>query len=175
MFLNLQRTGTPPRPLPRSSALPLPRSSALPLPRSSPLNLPRSSALPLPPPFPRSPLSYHCLSRISSHLELVIYQRIYSTSFLEVLLQDDISKLSSVEVVPENLNASQAVKRYSSILEEVFICVLKSDEWFSPPSTETEMVQSSFEFLEFLPLTWSQLAALGGVSGNEAVSGSVAA
>ena len=31
MFLNLQRTGTPPRPLPRSSALPLPRSSALPL------------------------------------------------------------------------------------------------------------------------------------------------
>ena len=121
MFLNLQRIGTPPRPLPRTSALSLPRFSALPL--------PRSSALPLPPPFPRSPLSCHCLSsRISSHLEL----RIYSTSFLEVLLQDDISKLSSVEVVLESLNASQAVKRYSSILEEVFICVLKSDEVFRP-------------------------------------------
>ena len=128
MFLNLQRTGTPPRPLPRSSALPLPRSSALPLPRSSALPLTRSSPLTLyhtiasPPEFPPI-LSWLYTSGYIPHF------------FGSFTIQDDISKLSSVEVVSERLNASQAVKRYSSILEEVFICVLKSDELFSPPST----------------------------------------
>ena len=112
MFLNLQRTGTPPRPLPRSSALPLTRSSAPPL----------YHTIASPPEFPPI-LSWLYTSGYIPHF------------FGSFTIQDDISKLSSVEVVSERLNASQAVKRYSSILEEVFICVLKSDELFSPPST----------------------------------------
>ena len=128
MFLNLQRTGTPPRPLPRSSALPLTRSSAPPL----------YHTIASPPEFP--PILSWLYT--SGYIPPLFWRFYYTGRYLKTFF--------SRSIVPERLNASQAVNRYSSILEEVFICVLKSDELFSPQVLKLKWFKvplNSFNFL----------------------------
>ena len=126
MFLNLQRTGTPPRPLPRSSALPLTRSSAPPL----------YHTIASPPEFP--PILSWLYT--SGYIPPLFWRFYYTGRYLKTFFSR--SSIRKIE-------CQSSSKKIFIYFGRGFYSVLKSDELFCPQVLKLKWFKVPLNSLNF--------------------------